>query len=156
MNSLTTNLNFLQQVNFKLTIQNPKFTNIEYFCTSVNIPSLSMGEVKENYHNQSAYFPGETITYETLRVKFMVDENMSNYVEALNWLQTNATTSGQPLRTDVILSVLSSKNTINRQFQFHDAFPTTIGELQFDTQAQTIQYLPCDLTLRFNYFNVLV
>ena len=86
----------------------------------------------------------------------MVDENMSNYVEALNWLQTNATTSGQPLRTDVILSVLSSKNTINRQFQFHDAFPTTIGELQFDTQAQTIQYLPCDLTLRFNYFNVLV
>lgn len=155
MNSLTTNLNFLQQVTWKLTIQNSKFSNLEYFCTSVNLPSISMGEIKENFRNQQGFFPGETISYEPLRLKFMVAEDMSNYVEALNWMQTNATASGQQLRCDLILSVLTSKNTINRQFQFHDAFPTSIGELQFDTQAQTIQYLPCDITLRFNGFKVL-
>jgi hypothetical protein len=155
MSSLTSNTNFLQQVNFKLTIQNPKFTNLEYFCTAVNLPSIAMGEVKQDYRNYQAYFPGETINYETLRVKFMVDEGLKNYTEALSWMQTNASTKGEPLRTDVILSILTSTNTINRQIQFHDAFPTAIGELNFDAQATSIQYISCDLTLRFNALTIL-
>jgi T4-like virus tail tube protein gp19 len=156
MSALTTNLNFLQNVNFRLTFQHPKLSNLEYFCTSVNLPAASMGEVRENYRNQQSFLPGDTIAYEPLRIKFMISEDMANYTEALSWMQENSKSSGQPVRCDAILSILSSKNTANRQFQFHDAFPTALGELQFDTQAQTVQYLPCDLTLRFNYFKVIV
>ena len=159
MSTLTSNINFLQQVNFKLIIQRPSFTNIEYFCTSVNLPGISTSEVKENYRNQQGYFPGETLAYESLRLKFMVDEDMTNYVEAYNWMLANTNqnpkTSNPPSCSDMILSVLSAKNTANRQFKFYDAFPTALGELAFDAQASTIQYISCEMTLRFNYFNVL-
>ena len=158
LSTLTTNVNFLQQVNFKLTIQRPSFTNLEYYCTSVNLPSVTMGEVKDNYRNQQGYFPGDTLAYDTLRLKFMVDENMANYTEAYNWMLLNATPnqiptdSAPPSRSDLILSVLTSKNTFNKQFQFRDAFPTSIGELAFNAQAQSVEYISCEMTLRFNNF----
>lgn len=151
MSTLTQNVNFLQQVNFKLTIQNPSFTNIEYFCTAVNIPGITMGEVVQNYRNQQGYFPGDHVTFDQLRIKFMVDEDMTNYIEAVNWMKKNSYEK-TPFRADLILSVLTAKNTVNRQFQFHDAFPTSISELAFDTQATTVQYIPCEMSLRFNYF----
>ena len=158
MNTLTSNVNFLQQVNFKLTIINPNFTNLEYFCTSVNLPSMSMQEITQNYQNDQSFFPGEQLNFEPLRVKFMVDENMINYTEVFNWMTKNSYTAANafPERADMILSVLSSKNTINRQFQFSDAFPTSIGELAFNTQAQTIEYLSCEMTLRFNHMKIIL
>lgn len=159
LSALTTNVNFLSQVNFKLTIQHLDFANIEFFCTSVNLPSISIGAVKKNYLNQEAYFPGDTLAYEALKVRFMVDENMNNYIEAYRWLASlsnkNSVSTKPPERMDIILSVLSSKNTSNRQFQFIDAFPVGISELSFDTQAEGVTYIACDMTLRFNYLNVL-
>jgi hypothetical protein len=154
LSTLTTNVNFLQQVNFKLTIQNPNFTNIEYFCTGANLPAITMGEVTMNYRNLVSYFPGDHLVFDQLRVKFMVDENMTNYLEAVNWMRNNAY-EASAYRSDLILSVLTSKNTINRQYQFVDAFPTSIGELAFNTQAQTVEYISCEMGLRFNYFKVL-
>jgi hypothetical protein len=154
MNTLTTNRNFLQQTNWKLTIRNDNFANIEYFCTAVNLPSLSMPEVTLNYRGTKGYFPGDTLSFDQLRIKFMVDEDMKNYIEAVNWMKKNAY-ENTSLRSDLILSVLSSKNTSNRQYQFHDAFPTSIGELNFNTQAQSIEYITCEMTLRYNYFTAL-
>jgi len=158
MNTVTSNVNFLQQVNFKLTIINPNFSNLEYFCTAANIPAASMQEITQNYQNDQSFFPGDQLNFEQLKVKFMVDENMTNYVEVLNWLTKNTMANANqfPSRCDLILSVLSSKNTINRQFQFTDAFPTSLGELAFNTQAQTVEYISCDMSLRFNRFKVLL
>jgi len=158
LTTLTTNVNFLQQVNFKLTIQNPNFTNIQYFCTAASLPSITMSEVKENYQNQQAYFPGDQLNFDALRIKFMVDEDMTNYLEAVNWMTKNADegVNAFPKRSDLILSVLSSKNASNRQFQFADAFPISIGELNFNTQAQSIEYISCEMSLRFNYFTVIL
>ena len=102
------------------------------------------------------------MAYDTLRLKFMVDENMANYTEAYNWMLLNATPnqiptdSAPPSRSDLILSVLTSKNTFNKQFQFRDAFPTSIGELAFNAQAQSIEYISCEMALRFNYFKVIL
>jgi hypothetical protein len=118
-----------------------------------------MGEVKDNYRNQQGYFTGDTLAYDTLRLKFMVDEDMANYTEAYNWMLINSNQipngSIPPSRSDLILSVLTSKNTFNKQFQFRDAFPTSIGELAFNSQAQSVEYISCELTLRFNNFVIL-
>ena len=160
MNStLTTNINFLQQVNWKLTIQNLSSPNVEYFCVAVNLPSVSLPEVPKNYRNQSAYFPGDTIAYDSLTVKFVVDESMTNYAEVYAWLRANAnqdppSKTSPPSRSDMTLSVLTSKNTINREFQFHDAFPVSLSEIAFNTQDTTVQYVTCTAVFRFNHFTV--
>ena len=95
-------MNLLQQVNFKLTLRNPKYSNLEYFCVAVNLPVVTMGEVKQNYRNQQGYFPGDTIAYDALRLKFMISEDMMNYIEAYNWIRDNSITPGPGVRSDEI------------------------------------------------------
>lgn len=154
MNTLVTNKNFLQQVSFRLTINNERFSNLEYFCVAANLPSASMTEISTPFRNQSGFTPGDRINYSDLTIKFMVDEDMANYIEVLKWLQTNQT-SDRGLRADLTLSLLTAKNNVNRQFRFTDAFPTSISDLQFDSQATTIDYVTCTVTLKYNYFQTI-
>ena len=164
VSTLTTNLNFLQQVNWKMTVLKPSFANVQYYCTEVNLPEISMPAVKLNYQNQEGWFPGDTLAYGLLKIKFMVDESMQNYMEAYNWLVASSSqvsprltipsSTVLPLRADINLAIQTAENTTNRQFQFHDAFPESISELIFSTKATEIQYIECEMVLRFSYFTI--
>jgi len=100
--NLTTNLNFLTPTSFKLIIDNKKFANIEYFITSVTLPSIETDEIQANWNGFSIFMPGGTVNHGTLSVKFMVDESMRNYSEIFNWIVDNNVAS-DPIKHDIIL-----------------------------------------------------
>ena len=87
--NLTSNINFLSPTGFKLTINREKFANTEFFITAFGIPSISSGEVQTNFRNNIGYTPGEAITFETLSLRFAIDEDMNNYTEMFNWMKAN-------------------------------------------------------------------
>ena len=134
-----------------MTVQNPAFSNLDYFCVSANIPGVTSPEIFTPFRNQVGYVPGDRINYDLLTLKFMVDENMANYTEVLKWMQANQTSSSM-LRSDLILSILTAKNNVNRQFQFSEVFPVSISGLDFDIQASEVDYISCTASFRFNYF----
>jgi hypothetical protein len=151
MNSnLTDNKNLLQPTNFKLTIDSTQYANTQFFCTTVNLPGTSKGPVEAKFKNEIGYFPGDTTTYSELTISFLVDEEMKNYIEIYDWLQNGLSTS--PIFKDISLSILSNKNTTNRIIQFKDAFPISISDLEFTSQAAEIEYLTCSVTFKFNKF----
>ena len=51
--------------------------------------------------------------------------------------------------SDATLIVLTSKNNPIKEIRFRDVYPTSIGELQYDQQAEDVQYLTT--TVSFNY-----
>ena len=53
---------------------------------------------------------------------------------------------------DIILSIQTNKNTINKQIRFSDAFPTSLGDLAFTTQDTAVEYITCTVTFRYNKF----
>jgi hypothetical protein len=160
--NLTSNLNMLGPGNFKITIDASEFANLQFFCTTANVPSLSQSEVLQSYGNRQAYIPGDTLEYGTFSVTFIVDEEMKNYIEMFEWIKKNADHNITQTKTsqgsheekykDITLSVLTAKNTINKQLRFIDAFPTELGELQFTTQDLAVEYLTCTTTFRYNRF----
>jgi len=160
--NLTDNLNMLSPVNFKVTIDSSEFANLQFFCTTAAVPALSQSEVLQSYGNRNAYFPGDTIEYGTLEISFIVDEELKNYLEIYNWLREDAGHDTTKTKTgpathkekfkDITLSILTSKNTTNKQIKFEDAFPTNLGELQFTTQDTTVEYITCTVTFRYNKF----
>ena len=152
--NLTTNLNFLTPTSFKLTIDNKKFANIEYFITSVTLPSIETDEIQANWNGFSIFMPGGTVNHGTLSVKFMVDESMRNYSEIFNWIVDNNVAS-DPIKHDIILSILSSKNNTNRQFRFIDAFPLSIGGFDLNTQISDVEYASTETTFRYTRFEIL-
>ena len=65
-----------------------KLPKVEYFCTQVNLPGISLAD---NYTQPTPFrnipLPGEKLQYEPLSMTFLVDENLENYQEIHGWLR---------------------------------------------------------------------
>jgi len=88
VNSLTrqpTSLDYASPTQFKFQIQ--KLPKVEYFCTSVNLPAVSISEVKQPTPFVDVPLPGTTLSYETLNMTFLVDENLENLQEIHGWIR---------------------------------------------------------------------
>ena len=86
-NSLTrqpTKLDYAAATQFKFNIT--KLPKVEFFCTSVNIPGVTLGETSQDTPLKTIPIPGDELTYGSLNVDFMIDENLENYREIHGWL----------------------------------------------------------------------
>ena len=87
INSLTrqpTKLDYASPTQFKFSII--KLPKVEYFCTSVNVPGISLGEGTQATPLKTIPVPGDRLTYEPLQMSFLVDENLENFQEIHGWL----------------------------------------------------------------------
>ena len=87
-NSLTrqpTSLDYASPTQFKFQIQ--KLPKVEYFCTSVNLPAVSISEVKQPTPFVDVPLPGTTLSYGALNMTFLVDENLENFQEIHGWIR---------------------------------------------------------------------
>lgn len=150
--NLTTNLNLLAPTGFRLTINRNEFANTEFFVTQFSMPSVNLGETQINYKNAQGYVPGETLSFDSLSMRLAVDEDMKGYTELLNWMVKNETTLEVH---DMVLSVLSNNNTLNKQIRFSNVFPVSIGGVEFDTQNSDIEFLQTDITFRYDRFTII-
>jgi len=151
MNNLTLNKNLLSPNGFRLTIDSTRFANTEYFCISSPIPSVSASEANSPFRNKQNSYPGEKVIYSPLDIRYMVTENMENYVELFNWMVDNANES--TLSTcDITLHILTSSNNVIRQIRFVEAFPVSIGAIDFHTQNTDVEYVVADASFQYSHF----
>ena len=80
-----TSLDYASPTQFKFQIT--KLPKVEYFCTAVNLPSLTISEVRQPTPFVDVPLPGTTLTYGALNMTFMVDENLENFAEIHGWLR---------------------------------------------------------------------
>ena len=70
------------QFRFKMT----KLPNVEFFIQSANIPAITLGETSIETPLKDIPIPGDKVTYSSLDVSFLVDENLNNYKEIHDWI----------------------------------------------------------------------
>ena len=80
-----TSLDYASPTQFKFQIT--KLPKVEYFCTQVNVPSLAISEVSQPTPFVDVPMPGTTLTYGSLTMTFLVDENLENFEEIHGWLR---------------------------------------------------------------------
>ena len=78
------NRNFLSPIGFKFALG--KTPKVDFFCTNTRIPELSLGLAKQPTYLKDLDIPGEKLTFGDLTLRFLVDENMENYMAIHNWL----------------------------------------------------------------------
>jgi hypothetical protein len=61
-----------------------------------------------------------------------------------------------PLFSDATLSVLSSKNNANIEVRFNDVFPSSLSALQFDQQADDVNYLTATVSFKYKLYEFAV
>ncbi len=77
-------LDYAAATQFKFNII--KLPKVEFFCTAVNIPGITLGETSQPTPLKDIPIPGDKLTYASLNVSFLVDENLENYREIHGWL----------------------------------------------------------------------
>ena len=154
MTQLTDNFNMLSPTGFRITIESPKFSNLEYFISAVSLPTVSLSEAEASFRNYQGFVPGDKVNYDALDVSFVLDEDMKNYTEVFNWIKANAD-ENLPAKHDLILSILTSHNNLNKQIRFVDAMPTSLGGVEFSTQVDTIDYLQSTISFRYDRFEII-
>ncbi|MDA7798447.1 hypothetical protein N8956_00435 [bacterium] len=79
-----TKFDYASPTQFKFSLL--KLPKVEYFCTSVNIPGVTLSNVDIATPLKSIPVPGTILNYGDLEMSFLVDENLENYREIHGWL----------------------------------------------------------------------
>ena len=107
-----TKLDYASPNQFKFNIT--KLPKVEYFCTSVNVPGITLGTIRQETPLKDIPLPGEKLTYGNLVMTFLVDEDLENFREIHGWL----TGIGFPQDRKQFRDILGSGS---------DRFPTSSG-----------------------------
>jgi hypothetical protein len=182
-----TKLDYASPTQFKFSII--KLPKVEYFCTTANVPGITLGTSAQATPFKDIPIPGDKLDYDTLNIQFLVDENLENYREIHGWMygigfpkdrkqygalvsanKDRFPTTGKdsqthdagkvkygampigPIFSDATLNVLTSKNTANIEVRFSDVFPTALSGLNFDQQADDVNYLSATVTFKYKIY----
>ena len=167
------NRNFLSPTGFKFVLnRSPK---VAFFCNQANIPDLFLGVATQPNYLRDIPTPGDKIEFGDLSLRFLVDENLENFMEIQNWirglgypesvqefrnLEQQGLTQGryvqdkQNIYSDGTLQVLNSNLVANFNVNFKDLFPYSLTTLTFDATDTDIQYFTADVSFKYTSYNI--
>ena len=79
------NRNFLAPTGFKFSLK--RSPGVAFFCNQANIPSLDLGIATQPTYLKDIDVPGDKIQFGDLTLRFLVDEDLVNYMEIQNWIR---------------------------------------------------------------------
>lgn len=164
------NRNFLSPVGFKFTLA--KEPKVAFMCNSARIPEITLGVAKQPTYLKIIDVPGEILTYGDLSIKFLVDENMENYMAIHNWLTglgfpetaeqyKNLTTNDLGIKdpkeafSDGSLHILNSNYRDVAIIKFKDLFPMSLSSLEFDATPTDVVFLTAQVTFKYTIYDIL-
>ena len=77
-------MDYASPVQFRFKIA--KLPQVEFFIQTVNLPGISMGTGTVPTPLYDYPVPGDEISFRSLDISFLVDENLNNYKELHDWI----------------------------------------------------------------------
>jgi hypothetical protein len=158
------NKSFLSNNKFDFVLK--RIPNFTFLVQSVNLPGLTLASTSINTPFSAVSVPGNQITFGTLSLSFMVDEDMQSWYELYNWivqlgnpkgynkignLTGPAGSTSNPL-SDATLFVKTNSNNPNFQFNFIDVYPTELGEMSFTSSDNGQEFITASATFNYGYY----
>ena len=79
------NRNFLSPLGFKFALK--RSPSVAFFCNQANIPEMTLGVAEQSTPFKDLPVPGDKIQFGDLQLRFLVDENLDNFMEIQNWIR---------------------------------------------------------------------
>ena len=167
------NRNFLAPTGFKFSLK--RSPGVAFFCNQANIPSLDLGIATQPSYLKDIDVPGDKIQFGDLTLRFLVDEDLVNYMEIQNWIRglgypetlqefdkleseavlpENFGRSGDNIYSDGTLQILSSNLVAKFNVNFKDMFPYSLSTITFDATDTDIEYFTADVSFKYTIYNL--
>ena len=146
-----------------------------FFSNSANIPGLNLGVAIQPTYLKDIDTPGDKISFDDFTVRFLVDEDLKNYMEIHNWivglgypdslkdiydLQNQqeyvdmSKSRTMNIYSDGTLTVLGSGLNPNFKLKFHDLWPYSLSALNFDATDTDIEYFTAEATFKYTIYEI--
>ena len=167
------NRNFLSPTGFKFVLK--RAPKVAFFGNSANLPAISMGTAIQSSYLKNIDQPGDKVEFGDFNFRFLVDENLENYLEIFNWIrglgypeslkeiydwQDDVENFPQPdqsqlnLYSDATLQILTSSDNPNFKVVFQDMFPVDLSTLNFDATSEDVAYFTAEATFKYTIYNI--
>ena len=160
------NRNFLSPLNFKFVLK--RAPSVNFFTQNVNLPGLALPEIDVGNPLIRAPYPGDHLMYDEFVITYKVDEDLNNFLELHNWIRAlgklnyseydalskKKNYTGESLRSDITLTLLTSNKNPNFEVVFKDAFPTRVDGFTLSTAETDINYVEASATFRYLSYDI--
>ena len=169
------NRNFLSPVGFKFALKRSPKT--AFFCNQANIPDITLGIAEQPTYFKDIPIPGDKIDFGDLNLRFLVDEDLGNYMEIQNWIRglgypeslkqfdeleeqdylfgaARFSNRGDQIYSDGTLQILSSNLVPKFQVVFDDLFPYSLSTLSFDATDTDVEYFTADVSFKYTIYKL--
>lgn len=173
LSSQITNRNFLSTGGFKFVLN--RIPKVTFFSNEAEIPSLDLGVATQPTYLKDIDLPGDKIRFGDFRLRFLVDENLENYMQVQKWIRglgypeslkeifdlqdeptgvKNQQSTFENVYSDGTLVVLNS--SYNPQFKvvFEDMFPYVLSSLSFNAQETDTQYFTAEVSFKYTIYYI--
>lgn len=160
------NRNLLSPTGFKFKLS--KAPKVDFYCQTSKIPGINMGTAIQPSYLKDIAVPGDKVLYDDLTLRFLVDENMENYLEIHNWITgigypesveqfsslPKEDEIGDGVYSDGTLQILDSNYNPIRQIVFKDLFPVSLTSLDFDSTNRDYEYFSAEVTFKYLIYTI--
>ena len=168
------NRNFLSPIGFKFSLT--KAPKVSFFSNTAQIPGLTLMAAEQPTYLKNIPQPGDKMEFQDFTLRFLIDENLENYMQIQNWMRGLAypdslneiglLRSGKAdfadsdpknpdnLVSDGTLMVLDSTNNPQFMVKYSDLWPTELTTLQFDATPGSIDYFTAEVTFKYTIYNI--
>ena len=158
------NTSFLSPIGFKFQLN--RFPEVNYFCQSATLPGVSISAIDVPTSLKTIAIAGDEVNFEELSIKFIVDENMKNWLSIYDWIiglgfptkegqeKYKKLSDDSELTTDATLTVLTSNMNPQINFRFQECFPLSLSSIAFDSGGTDIDYVTADVSFRYDVYTV--
>ena len=164
------NRNFLSPIGFKFTVS--KTPKVNFFCNSARIPEIVLGTAVQPNYLKDIDVPGDKLQYGDFALRFLVDEQLENYMAIHNWLTglgfPQTAQEYKDLTTDLkgdrdtdlafsdgSLHILNSNYRNVAVVKFEGMFPTSLSSLEFEATDNDINYFTAEVNFKYTVYNIL-
>ncbi len=161
------NRNFLAPTGFKFTLaRTPK---VDFLAQSANIPEIGMGVAIQSSYLRDRPVPGDKIQYGDFVLRFIVDEDLVNYMELHNWIRglgypesvaeyqswiNQDELGADPNVSDGTLLIYNSNFRVSAKVKFRGLFPTSLTTVNFDSTTTDVEYVVAEAAFKYDLYDI--
>ena len=168
------NRNFLAPTGFRFIVK--RCPKAAFFCNQANIPSIDLGVTLQPNYLRDIPTPGDKMEFGDLTLRFLVDEDLTNYMEIQKWMRGLGfpesllefkdledegqdygiipTEGGDNIYSDATLQILSNNLVPKFQVMFKDLFPYSLTTINFDATDTDIEYFTAEVSFKYTMYNL--
>ena len=167
------NRNFLAPTGFKFALK--RSPAVAFFCNEANIPDLNLGIAVQPTYLKDIDRPGDKIQFGDLTIRFLVDEDLTNFMEIQNWIRglgfpesleefsdlekeavmpSNFGNAEKNIYSDGTLQIQSSNYIAKFNVNFSDLWPYSLTTLNFDATDTDIDYFTADVGFKYTMYTI--